>query len=267
VLLVVLQDDFNQNKYDAQRRALFQQLYSKNRAATVMKVDDAEEGNFRIKGPLEPTADCAGMNHAQLVNLLKDEASSKDAMQQELSNFAQAKRASQECKRLADESELNKEQLMQSSGQHRRKLQLQLEEAHEKLKNLQKMYEDLKVKAQLQLDQNGVVAKKRDEFRGLLTKSQQPRKLEQETTIQMQIELDEAYDHITQLNSELHDTSVIDDRVGSPQLSGALDSSMTYSDMKASPTNITAAPKHKVPALVSESPRSTVSDNADQKKE
>ena len=68
---------------------------------------------------------------------------------------------SQECKRLADESELCKEQLVQSSDQHKRKL----EEAREKLRNLQKMYEDLKVKAQLQLDQNGVVAKKRDEFR------------------------------------------------------------------------------------------------------
>ena len=142
-----------------------------------MKVDDAEEQNFSIKGPLEPTADYAGMNHAQLVTLLQDEASNKDVMQQELSNFAQAKRASQECKRLADESELSKEQLMQSSGQHRRKLQLQLEEAHEKLKNLQKMYEDLGVKAQLQRVKNGVVAKNRDTFRGLLTKLQRASKL------------------------------------------------------------------------------------------
>ena len=30
VLLVVLPDDFNQNKYESKSRALFQQLYSKN---------------------------------------------------------------------------------------------------------------------------------------------------------------------------------------------------------------------------------------------
>ena len=55
--------------------------------------------------------------------------------------------------------------------------------------------------------------------------------------MQMQIELDEAYDHIAQLNSELHDTSVVDDKMGSPHPSSALDSSITYSDMKAPPTN------------------------------
>jgi hypothetical protein len=43
------------------------------------------------------------------------------------------------------------------------------------------MYEDLKIKIQQQIDQNDVVVKKRDEFRGLLTKSQQNRKTEQET--------------------------------------------------------------------------------------
>ena len=67
-------------------------MYSKNKTASAMKIDDAEEQNFSIKRPLEPTADYAGMGHAQLAALLKDEASSKDAMQQELSNFAQAKR-------------------------------------------------------------------------------------------------------------------------------------------------------------------------------
>ena len=62
---------------------------------------------------------------------------------------------------------------MQSSDQLRR----ELEEAHEKLKNLQKMYEDLGVKAQLQRVKNGVVAKNRDTFRGLLTKLQRASKL------------------------------------------------------------------------------------------
>ena len=95
----------------------------------------------------------------------------------------------------------------------------------------------------------------------------QSRKLEQETTMQMQIELDEAYDSITQLNLELHDTSVADDRVGSPHFSGALDSSMTYSDMKAPPTNITEAPHYKVPAPLPESPKSTVPDSVDHERE
>ena len=90
---------------------------------------------------------------------------------------------SQECTRLANGSGLGKEKLTQSSDQHKK----ELEEAHEKLRTLQKMYEDLKPTAQLQLDQNEVVARKRDEFRGLLTKSQQSRKLEQETTMQMQV--------------------------------------------------------------------------------
>ena len=83
----------------------------------------------------------------------------------------------------------------------------------------------------------------------------------------MQVELDEAYDYITQRNSELHDTSVVDDRVGSPRLSGALDSSMTYSDMKAPPTNITEAPLDKVFGPVPESPEFTVSHNVGYKRE
>ena len=108
-------------------------------------------------------------------------------MQQELNNFAQAKRMqdqslesiSQECTRLTNESDFNKDQLKQCGDEHKRKI----EEAKGKLKTLQKMYEDLKLKIQLQIDQNDKVVKKRDEFRGLLTKSQQIRKTEQETTL------------------------------------------------------------------------------------
>ena len=79
VLLAALPEDFNQNKYEAQICALFQQLYSKNRAASTMKVG-GEEDKFKIKRPLEPAADYAETNRAQLVTLLKDEDSSKDAM-------------------------------------------------------------------------------------------------------------------------------------------------------------------------------------------
>ena len=61
VLLAVLPDDFNQNKYESESRALFQQLYSKNRTASAMKIDGAEEHNFSIKRPLEPAGDYAGM--------------------------------------------------------------------------------------------------------------------------------------------------------------------------------------------------------------
>ena len=176
VLIAVLPSDFNQNKYEAQSRALFQQIYSKNRNSMAMKIEDntgaAGEDKFRIKRPLEPAADYAKMNHAQLVTLLRDETSSKDAMQQELNNFAQAKRLqdnsmesiSQECTRLTNESEFNKEQLAQSGEVHKKKL----EEAHGKLKVIQKLYEDLKIEIQLELDQNDIVVKKRDEFRGLL---------------------------------------------------------------------------------------------------
>ena len=85
--------------------------------------------------------------------------------------------------------------------------------------------------------------------------------------MQMQAELDEAHEAITQSNSELHDTSVIDDRVDSPHLPGALDSSMTYSDMKAPPANITEAPQHKVSEPVPESPESTVPNNVDHERE
>ena len=67
---------------------------------------------------------------------------------------------SQERMGLASESELDKEQLAQSGDEHQKKI----EEAHGKLKTLQKMYEDLKLKIQLQLDQNEVVVKKKGEF-------------------------------------------------------------------------------------------------------
>jgi hypothetical protein len=62
--------------------------------------------------------------------------------------------------------------------------------------------------------------------------------------MQLQAELDEAHETITQLRSEIHDTSMIDDRQGSPHFSGALDESMTFSDMK--PKNLAEAPRYKV---------------------
>ena len=93
------------------------------------------------------------------------------------------------------------------------------------------MYDALKIKVNKQIDQNDSVVKKRDEFRGMLTKSQQNRKTEQESAMLLQAELDEAYETITQLRSEIHDTSMVDDRQGSPHFSG-LDESMTFSDMK-----------------------------------
>ena len=85
VLIAVLPDGFNQNKYEAHSRDLFQQLYTKNRSSA-MKVDGGDGAGedklvFSIKRPLEPSVDYATMNHAQLVTLLKDETSSKDAMQ------------------------------------------------------------------------------------------------------------------------------------------------------------------------------------------
>ena len=96
VLIAVLLDEFNQNKYEAHSRELFQQLYTKNRASA-MKIDGGGAAGddklaFNIKRPLEPSVDYATLNHAQLVTLIKDEILSKDAMQQELNNYAQAKR-------------------------------------------------------------------------------------------------------------------------------------------------------------------------------
>ena len=84
----------------------------------------------------------------------------------------------------------------------------------------------------------------------------------------MQTDLDEALETIVQLSSELHETRVIDDRVGSP-LSGALDFSiiMTFSDMKAKPTYVPVVPQHKVSEPAPESPESTVPHNVDHEKE
>ena len=95
----------------------------------------------------------------------------------------------QECTRLSNESGLSKSQLKQCGDEHRKKI----EEAKSKLKALQTMYDVLKVKVNKQIDQSDSVLKKRDEFRGMLAKSQQNRKTEQETAMQLQAELDEAY--------------------------------------------------------------------------
>ena len=62
-----------------------------------MKIDGGDGAGddklaFGIKRPLEPSVDYATLNHAQLVTLIRDETLSKDAMQQELNNYAQAKR-------------------------------------------------------------------------------------------------------------------------------------------------------------------------------
>jgi hypothetical protein len=118
VLIAALPYGFNQNKYETHSRELFQQLYTKNRTASAMKIDggDGSEDKFRIKRPLEPAVDYDTMNHAQLITLIKDETSTKDAMQQDLNNYAQAKRVqdkslesiSQECTRLKNESDFNK---------------------------------------------------------------------------------------------------------------------------------------------------------------
>ena len=135
MLIAQLPDGFNQNKYESQSRALFIQMYNKNKqnaSCIAMKIEDdaaAGEDRFRIKRPLEPDVDCTKLNHAQLVTKLNDEISSKDAMQQELNNYAQCKRIqgsslesiAQECKRLTDASEFNKGQLFQSGEVHKRK--------------------------------------------------------------------------------------------------------------------------------------------------
>ena len=264
VLIAALPDGFNQNKYEAHSRELFQQLYTKNRASA-MKVDGGGGAGddklvFSIKRPLEPSVDYAKLNHAQLVTLLKEETASKDAMQQELNNYAQAKRMndqslesiSQECTRLVNESDLAKDQLKQCDSKHKK----DVEEAKGKLTGLQTVYDALKSKVNKQIDQNDSVVKKRDEFRGLLTKSQQNRKTEQESAMVLQAELDEANETITQLRGQIEESSMIDDRQGSPHFSG-LSKSMTFSDMKpAKPENITKV--KPVPESVPESPDGSV---------
>ena len=180
-------------------------------------------------------------------------------MQQELNNYAQAKRLqnnsleaiAQECSRLEEETEFGKGQLTQSVGVHKSKL----DAAAQENAAAQKQLEGLRNANRLQLEQNEVVVRKRDGFRGLLTKSQKSRQLEQELSTQLQEELAAAHESTVQLNSELHEFSMVDDRIGSP-LSCALDSSMRFSDIKDKPT-VPEAPEYQSADLDSPVPKPT----------
>lgn len=50
------------------------------------------EDKFIVQRPLEPDVDYRKMNHNQLATQLNDVIATKDSMQQELNNYAQAKR-------------------------------------------------------------------------------------------------------------------------------------------------------------------------------
>ena len=98
---------------------------------------------------------------------------------QELNNYAHAKRLqdssleaiAQECKRLEEEVEFSKRQLTESVGVQKSKL----EKAAQENAAMKERVEEMKSANRLQLKQNDVVVKKRDEFRGLLTQSQKSR--------------------------------------------------------------------------------------------